>query len=440
MLSPIDWLMPRSYITQILCFPSNDAQIPNVLQTGLAGVLKDVPYLACAIISQEPPKGAVGVSEACYTVDNLFSCRELSAEVDYNILRARNFPPSALSELKIFPDDLHHGKPAPVFRAVLSHAERGYFLCVSVHHSTTDIMGLGSLLRIWASHCKYGSSRMIRFGAGWIDRRPLSNCAVGVDSGVPLLLRLQDSTSTTSAASNTITEAKLDTRIFKLRAQDLQALKTNVNDHSISTGLSWVSTSDIVTTLLWSAVVAAESKSDIENVTRQEFIRFPVSLRNRFESGVPGDYLGAAIGLTSAAAKAADLLEIASGNGPETIKSLSRVASALRAAIRAVDAVAIQEMISYIKSQEDVTKVKLGPNDSSATSLSIVSWADQGVYELDWGAAIGHCEAVRVQKFKGKRYPIVLPRLGNGDIEVAMSLDPETLDRMDAAWFMKIIC
>ena len=92
----------------------------------------------------------------------------------------------------------------------------------------------------------------------------------------------------------------------------------------------------------------------------------------------------------------------------------------------------MREVLEYPDGQtDDMQAVVLGPRHDG---ISVVSWADQGVREQDWGKAIGRCEAVRPPRPARKRDPIVLPRapdsheLGGG-FEVFVSLEEAPFKR-----------
>ncbi|KAK5987991.1 O-acetyltransferase PC-16-like protein [Cladobotryum mycophilum] len=435
-LSPIDWLMPRSYISQILCFESTSLRIPEALKDGLAGLVKDVPYLLCGVIDADAPQGSVGLSEPYQTLDDLFSQRNLSAEVDYTELKSNNFPPLAFNELNIFPEDLasEDGHSQPVFRAVLSLVRGGFLLHVSVHHSTTDIVGFGALLKIWASHCNTGSSTPLGFSISWLDRDAICKApAKHASIDMPLLLNATKQTGDLQS-QNSMDSSEMETSIFRFFAGSLQGLKTEVTKQ-LPVEIPWVSTGDILTALLWSAIVFAESEREIDFLAVTEppqgtklcQIRIPVNFRNRYAPPLPHEYLGAAFCVTLATAEEADLLSISARNRETLVPALARVAAAIREAINRVNKDEVDGMIEYLASQKDLKGIKLGPANAG---MSMVSWADEGIHDLYWGSDIGRCEAVRLPKLKSRRYPIVLPRLPTGDLEVLISHQEKIMNRL----------
>ncbi|KAJ3548614.1 hypothetical protein NM208_g916 [Fusarium decemcellulare] len=439
-LSPLDWLMPRSYVSHIICFASSSAPVPQILRNGLVGTLKDVPYLASEIVDQSRPKGSVTLSEPCAGVDDLFYMRDLSATVNYNDLRAQDFAPSTFNGLDVFGALGCSASRPRVFQAMLTLMSGGFVLSVSVHHSTTDITGFGALLKIWASHCSSHSSRPISFSDNWLDRGALFPIRHEVADAAPIDLpallhrEAEDDVQKREPVENF---DQLETLIFKYSSNTLRTLKDEVIQRLDTDEIPWVSTSDILYGLLWSAVIYAENQDQIDtasvNLARRSILRrkqvrhlrIPVNVRGRLSPSLPQNYLGAAFGVCLATVEKADLIDIGAKSGEESIAALARVAMAVRKAISSVDDKAIKEAVAYLAAQDDLTGLKLGPQ---AAHVTIVSWADENVYELDWGKDLGHCEAVRIPELRKKRHPIILPRLTNGDLEFLVCFNKSTMD------------
>lgn len=98
-LSPVDWMMPRSYISQILCFPSTSPQVHQILKDGLAGTLADVPFLTYGVVDGSLPKGSVMLNETSQSLDDLFQIKDLSATTDYVSSKSAHFCPCHLISL-----------------------------------------------------------------------------------------------------------------------------------------------------------------------------------------------------------------------------------------------------------------------------------------------------------------------------------------------------
>lgn len=442
-LSSVDWMMPRSYITQILCFSSTNPQVPDVLKDGLAGTLADVPYLTCEVVEGNSPKGSVMLSKTAQSLDDLFSIKDISPAADYNTLKSANFSPLSLDRL-----DISHANfnvlgdgPQPVFRATLSLIRNGHLLCVSVHHSTTDITGFGALLKIWASHCRTGSSKSIQFASNWLDRERLLYTPTNPLARFPEFLHVREAPPGRQKPEEP--GHTMESFIFNFQRKQLQSLKTDVIRY-LTDEITWVSTGDILTAVLWSAITFAELQDDAELAGDGIFskdddrsIRIPVNFRSRYKPPLPKDYLGAAFGIALATAKKIDLENIAVGvDGEIFLSALSRVAASVRKAVNLINAQNMRSVVEYLAAQRDLRGIELGPHSFSP---SIVSWAHQGVYDLDWGCEVANCDAVRLPRLKNKRWPIVLPQHQNGDLDVFVRLEKGQLDILDNVWVLRLL-
>ncbi|UKZ69858.1 uncharacterized protein TrAtP1_010863 [Trichoderma atroviride] len=426
-LSPLEWIMPCSYISQILCFSSSNPRISDVLRNGLAGTLKDIPYLASRIVARAHPKGSVALSSPCDSLSDLFRVNTY-ADVDYDALKSGAFRPSLFDDRSWFSADLGPGtSPSPVFRAVLTLVKGGCLLAVSLHHQTADVTAYGSLLKIWASHCRTGSSEDIGFNQSWLDRTAIVRSSHNAPADTPLLLHREES----APSSQPPEPAKLETQYLKFSGEYLKRLKAEVNRH-LPDGTAWVSTSDVLTALLWGYIIHSEFADD-DNTTADGklFMRIAVNSRSRYDPPLPKEYLGSSFGVTLVTAKKADLVAIGSSTEQKTFTSeIANVAAAVRQSINVINEQAMNRIVNHLAAQDDVSSLKLC---EQAADVSIVSWADEGVYELDWGAELGHCEAVRLSSLKGKRYPVVFPRLPNGDLEVLVTFDEALMSKWQKA-------
>ncbi|KAK7752551.1 hypothetical protein SLS62_005519 [Diatrype stigma] len=444
-LTPLEWLMPRAYVRQIFAFPSSNESVAKSLQDGLTGVIEEVPYLLSGVVSEDFPEGSVSLIEPYQSLDDLFSWQDLSPSIGYARMKEDKFPPAAFNVPELIPPDTipPYPTPAPVFRARLSLVKGGFLLCIAAHHNTTDITGFGALLKLWASRCRAGSSESTGFDHKWLDRSALFQSEKRSSISVPELLHIREPNEPTRARRTGEGALEFKTGVFFFPWRTLQEIKQATNDRITALEpRSWVSTGDILTALLWSAVIEAESSASSSGLQGNSTIGLPVNFRSRLSISLPKDYMGAAFVMTAATASLKDLKAFPGTDGSEdaetkvaAMNALSRIALEIRKSITSVDEPAIRKVFEYIDSQADIRSIILGPRHDG---ISLVSWADQGVYELDWGEVIGRCEAVRLPKLMYKRYPIIQPRIpemgeGEGGFEVIVSFDESTFRRFERA-------
>lgn len=453
-LTPFDWLMPRVYVSQILCFPTSDHGNFEALKEGLRGTARDLPYLLSGVTTQDVPKGSLRLTDPYQTVDDLISWEDLSGSLDYAVLKAGHFPPSSLVDPAIRPPDTIPPlkTPAPVLRARLSSVRGGALLCVAVHHSTTDITGMGALLKLWAAYVRTKSSAAVQFDRSWYDRDVVCGTATltadnapPVDEvsglpGLPGLVHVIKSDEQSLAKKNVPNKAVYVTKILHFPHTFLQELKTAVNDQvrSLQGAVEWVSTGDVLTAILWSATVWMKEVGSDDERTDSRTIAIPANFRAQLSPALPQNYLGSAFAMTLATATRNDLLRASADDlstdgllPHESTSSLARIASAIRSSLGRVNDASVKQVLRFVTSQSDITPIKFAPRHSG---ISLVSWADEGVYELDWGGAMGRCDAVRLPRMAAKRDPIVLPRIPAAEsrpagLEVIASYDEEMMER-----------
>ncbi|KAK7928791.1 hypothetical protein PG985_005789 [Apiospora marii] len=205
---------------------------------------------------------------------------------------------------------------------------------------------------------------------------------------------------------------------------------------SVAADVPWVSTGDILTALLWSAAAAAESpptpSTKHNTISPTSTIFIPVNFRARCEPPLDPRYLGAAFGRAIVSAPAHELLSLADAaksqdhHGVTDGTLLAKTAAAIRRAIAGqVNAQSIRAAMAYLAAHPNLDPSGRRRSDA----ISMVSWADQGVCALNWGPSVGRCEAVRLSEMTGRRYPIVLPWLADGGLEVILSLEAAAMER-----------
>ncbi|GAW21905.1 hypothetical protein ANO14919_114320 [Xylariales sp. No.14919] len=466
-LSPLEGLMPRAYVRQILCFPTTDSQAISALSRGLSGLARDVPYVLSRVVNDT---SGVVISGPCHTIGDIFSWHDLSASINYATLEAGSFAPGAFQTHGIIPPDTlppHPASPA-VFRARASLVDGGLILCVAVHHAVTDITGYDALLKIWAAHCRDGSSLDIAFDPSWMNRDPLFPEAGSSPTFAPIpdLLHTvtpEESARRTGGPRVGETAQNYQTAIFHFPQQHLRALKDAVNEYIASQEPgSWVSTSDILSSLLWKATIEAQedsflntSETATDEDTRMSTLSFPVQFRSVLRPPLPRGFLGAAFVMTNARVPHKDVRLISSNSkstvqGQESeveagmgvlanavdISVLAKVALAIRRSIQRINDAAVRGVLAYLEAHPGTNPeapIILGPprHDAGGSGISVVSWADQYVYGLNWGDAVGRCDAVRLPKMGYKRDPIVLPRMSSdGGLEVIMSYEAGVMQRL----------
>jgi len=437
-LAPLDQLTPRGWIRQIFAFPTPNPGVDKVFRDGLAGLLEDIPYLRSDVVQTGNPAAPTALSEPRWTLDDIFSAVDLSDSIDYAVLRAADFSPKILSRKDIEP--IGPASPIPVFRIKLTLVNGGCLLYLALTHAGHDITACGTLLKIWASYCRTGSSASVGFSPVWLDRTPLRTLTGPAAQPPPERIAVQKPSEAAQSQAERREEV-FETAVFRFSGKSLADLKSQVNARAPQLDVPWVSTSDVLIALIWSAITSAEEQIPAPRAGSEPTkppkkaitVLMPVNFRQRLNPPLPKEYLGAAYSTVAATVQRDDLLSVSqTGN----IESLAAIAAAIRASYGTVTHDSVKNISALVQACPDVSKVSWAP---PGDGIAIISWADQGVHELDWGAVIGRCEATRFQQFGYRSYPWIMPRLPNGDYEYIVSLEEHAMQLFRAGFVMSKI-
>ena len=150
-----------------------------------------------------------------------------------------------------------------------------------------------------------------------------------------------------------------------------------------------------------------------------------VNVRSKLQPRLPADFLGCAIGIAYIEVSRRHLLAAATG---KSLEMLASVAAAIRRGVDGVTNMKMKEIIAYVDTQEDASKLQWRPK--RLNEFYIASWAHHRIYDVEWGSQIGKCEALRVAQMSLMPMCVILPprdKLGSidsrhRDVEVAISL------------------
>lgn len=200
---------------------------------------------------------------------------------------------------------------------------------------------------------------------------------------IPKLLHISELTERTKSRGKEAGSPEFKTGIFFFPRQSLRDAKQAANNSiaGFKPG-NWGSSGDVLTAILWSAVIEVEEGADLDpDVQGSSTIGLPVNIRPRLSPPLSKDYLGAAFVMPAATALWQDLLGFARTNkstsdggwGPAAVSSLIRIALSVRRSVDSIDRTTVWEVLAYLSSQVHIRSVVLGPHHDG---ISIVSWAD----------------------------------------------------------------
>lgn len=455
-LSPLDVIMPPTYVQANIFFRTNGSDLSAIhqkLQDGLDKLVTKFPWLGGQVHRIEPPQAEKATLEVRWDVENssakLFSTGTVPAS--YEDLAAKGMPLDSVpaSFLPSTPPMTALQAGAPVFIATVFDFSdgKGVGLSVCLHHNFVDGAGAGVLLRTWADLVADTSSsfpgpvsaqapkRVDRISATLNDELE----ALKAETPEALLARhpeysLAPPAFPTEFAAST---AKLFAiPAAKIEAMRVELVKLSGNEKAPSTG-------NILSALIWQVVTRARIVRTPSLANQQSKLVTAVNGRARISQEQlcePTDpYLGNAV------LYALGTLDAASDSHHST-EALARVCDAIARSqsTETIDRRHIAEIHSGVDRFPDYRAIFPGWDLFNSRDLTITSWADLRLYEwLNFGSVVGgKPEFVRVPYMEADGVGMLLPRRkalsGSEDVlfEVAILLRRDDLEALEAdeAW------
>ncbi|KAL6806275.1 transferase [Trichoderma sp. SZMC 28013] len=448
-LSPLDQILPRMYFGEILCFPSTDTNLFQLLQQGLSKVAASVPHLTSFVVHDDARPGNLRLERGRDSIDNIlvYGNDPLEKMPDYENLKRNSFPVFPQSSL-FYPNvpNVSWAAPWPVMRAEVTRVRGGFVLVVLVHHCVFDGVALSELLNLWAICCaRHTSAQPPEISQARLNRKVLQGEGLKQQSSPPAdIFKIVNKQSFLSQTISLIRQAfnpilpkplspTWPITLYRLPHDKLQSLKQTLNQFAPRFGVRFLSTNDVVSALIWSCATMAMSTSFQRwNLMSYCSTGVSVNIRPRIQPRLPDDFIGCAIGVAyvdMARTKLCAAAEMAS------FESLARVAAAIRHGVDGITNEKMREILNYVDGPEDPRTLQWRPKKLNEFYIS--SWANQCIYDADWGPHIGKCEALRVAQIALAPMCVILPpRQGlepkdgqSGDIELVVSLESLHMDR-----------
>ena len=258
-LSALDQNMPHFYTPFVLIFKVENDEISSalsVLSQGFKEITSEIPMLRGHVVSTSR-KGEVEIQVPRFARHALI-VRDYSKDTG-------SFDPKYLPISGHAPE----GVPSPVFLAQINKVKDGIVLCICKHHSGMDATGTATVIARWAERCHAISSNgtVTPLEAASLDRGPIINggCRTAV---VNPFFHSFDSNPSHQSQSDQIKQriagVEMVGRCFKVDMKAITRLKTTVMGflNSRPGNSAWVSTNDILCSVLWHAIVRARTGED----------------------------------------------------------------------------------------------------------------------------------------------------------------------------------
>lgn len=221
--------------------------------------------------------------------------------------------------------------------------------------------------------------------------------------------------------------------VFRFSKDALNALKEEASPSKAKDprDVSWVSTNDALSALLWRTVMAVQRPVDsLGDEDPVSVFNIAIDARRRTEPAVHPRTLGCFLGYVAVSAPIRSLLDEL---------SLADLAVLIRRAVASAGQEYADDVATLIESVDDVGKVlATAMLDVPGNNCVLTSWKEFGLYKLDWGPLLGgHVDAVRcphVGVINGLQ--VVLPELPDGSMEILVGVEEDCLGRLlqDPFW------
>lgn len=372
---------------------------------GKTGVAKIVPY---APGSRLTPVVTKDCRKLCPSFQSIVDAGAPMSMLDGEILSSRDGIPYGYDESI---------EPAPVLLIQANFIEGGVLVTFAGQHNILDMNGLAQLIRLFARVSHGESLTQLELEQGNRDRRNVIRLLNPDEPKTDLTpFRVQKKTSDPDSASSPPPEYKWV--YFHFPGSNLAELK-----RVASTPGSWVSTDDALSALVCQRITAVRVQrlgSGPPGATAT-FCR-AINSRRYLETPVPPEYMGHMVYCID------QTLPL---NDAAGAMDLSVLAGKFRDDINNLQPVAIHSFATAVAESEDKGALVYGALlEPSKYDVMFSSWAGQGLYQQSFGK-LGKPSIAKRHKFKPMEGLIYfMPRTDAGDIDVAVCLRVEDIDRL----------
>ncbi|KAI8931174.1 hypothetical protein NX059_011526 [Plenodomus lindquistii] len=479
-LGALDDIMPDINLPFVFAFPCHKLSQPKTtarLARSFETLLSTNPWLSCTIEENvttthhrpgtrslsnpleasskglRRPAGIQALDHPQLVIQDL--CQHpLYVNKNYDDLIAERMPPKFLDSNLIMPDR-ETGKSGTKFilQARVSFINDGVLLCLCTSHTVMDATGLSKIAEAWAALARGDPAEELR-------HYPLSEEDMGLEgdtcSEAEVYDRLKNRKElwhmlgldyrpkelTSAMLARKIPQRETDTRIFRLRAEQLRLLREQcITTTCLSTPEStrgWVSTNDAISSLLWRCIVRARSRT-VEEMCKTSTMMYAMNIRgalSRVQTGtdkrVGRDQIANAVVYSVNKARTRDLV---------AARSIGEIAKDIRAAVNSHrEPTVLRDVFKLATSIPDVSQLGLVYPTWLAEDVVISSLSGLALYKTHWGSVFGGSytvpDYVRFPQGIFEGITFVMPQRRNGEMEVVVTMITEDMEALlqDQEW------
>ncbi|RSM17906.1 hypothetical protein CDV31_003332 [Fusarium ambrosium] len=444
-LTPLDHLMPRTYVGVVFSFRTTESttKISARLQDGLVSLSKQLPWLSGRVFPTTRARegGEVPGLEIRWTDDDAIPAIQDKGVINSSYANAAEsvMPPSAVpADVMPVPamvDEATFSSGVPIFGAsIFQFADKqGVGLFVSTHHNVVDADGFAQVMKLWAQNLSGAEPSGEMLGLDRFTRlsEALSEdlSAVSSQSTAEIFAAHPGHSSAPPAFPTEFSPAT--SKVFTIPIDQINAIKEQL-EGLVSTPPT---TNTIVSAIVWSAVTRARSqrKSDLQGESSR--LAMAVNGRRRLGEGfstAENPYFGNNI-LYSLAKTEVDNLNTSDA---EFAQKLAKVCDAIAESQSPtkINSRHIAEIYTLSEKMENYQMIFPGWDLFSSRDFTLTSWADLGLYELDFGAGLQKPEFVRAPHSEADGVGLVMPRKRSEDevLEVIVMLRKDDMEVLES--------
>ncbi|KAH6890654.1 transferase family-domain-containing protein [Thelonectria olida] len=417
-LTPLDLLMPKTYVQALLTFRTTESTTPILksLQAGLDLTSKQVPWISGRIFQATSGLGGAPNLEVRWDVnENGPKVVDMGTIAEsYETLSARGMLPEALPAgawlVSGLPGEITETSGPRVLVAGLFRFgdNQGVGLCVGIHHNCVDGTGFAELVRLWVQNIPGSESLRLDPARGRLGRlsEALSSDSEAKNARSTESLLASHPEYSTAPPTFPSSFPACTSKSFTIPMARIQAHAQAVAGGDSQTPPT---TNNVLCALLWSCITRARLQGS-EAVSPFASSRMAMAVNGRPRIGsefstTENPYLGNVVIYS--------LSQLTSGElRSEGSDKLAKVCNtiAISSAPSTVNSGYVAEVCELVSKAPDYRGIFVGWDLFQSRDLTITSWANLDFYGMDFGEGLGKPEFIRFPYTEADGVCIILPR------------------------------
>ncbi|KAK1148047.1 hypothetical protein N8T08_010682 [Aspergillus melleus] len=437
-LSPLDLLMPRTYIRVLLVFEapvSTTLAIQN-LQSGLHKLSKQTPWLTGRVIPGESGQDKPTSPEIRWDATTAPSIVDKGTiQTSYEWACAQGMPGESIQS-DVWPvsdmiDDTCFTAGAPVFAAsIFRFTDQGLGLCVCMHHNVVDANGFSTILRLWAQNVSDPESSFSATSQTRIQRLsealPTDLPETSTTSTETLLARHPEFSTTPPTLPKTLPSCT--SKIFPISKHWIDVLGELMRPYTSKR----LTTNTVLCALIWATITRTRMAHNPSLEHKPSRLSMAVNGRPRISqifSTPDSPFSGNAIIYSLTTLPAQTLA--ASDQTP--VRALAEICNhiAESQSPSTINSRHIAEVYT-LADRVETGSLFVGWDLFGSRDLTITSWADFDLYGVHFGKVMGRPRFVRLPYMEADGVAIILPRQRSVSQEVLEVMVMLRRDHMEA--------